>query len=323
MPLLQLQDLETQIYTRWGTVKAVNKVSLTLEAGETLGLVGESGSGKSMTCLSIMGLPPWPNGRIVGGRILFKGLDLVQLDEQAMQTIRGKQIALIPQDPSTSLNPVYTVGNQVMEGPAVHQGIRGNRLRERAIELLRLVRIAAPEQRLRSYPHQMSGGMRQRVVGSIGMSCGPEIILADEPTTNLDVTIQAQYLQLLKELQARFGIAIIYVTHDLGLISRICDRLAVMYAGSIVEVGSVTEVFANPSHPYTQALLQSIPPIDHEVDRLPAIEGEIPRLHDLPPGCAFADRCSYVLPSCRHETPPAFTLQADHLSACWRHANGR
>src|SRR5437879_9873872 len=253
-PLLVVEDLKTHFFTRRGVTKAVDGVSFTLHAGETLALVGESGSGKSVTCLSLVRLVPEPAGRIVGGRVLFEGDDLLQKSPSEMRRVRGKQIAMVLQDPMTSLNPALTIGTQVSEVVRLHQRLRGASLRERVLQALRRLRIAAAETRLRDYPHQFSGGMRQRVSSAIALSCSPRLLIADEPTTSLDVTIQAQYLELLKEVQAAAGVAIILVTHDFGIVAAIADRVAVMYAGRIVEMGTTLEVFNNPSHPYTRAL---------------------------------------------------------------------
>src|SRR6266478_2655764 len=260
-PLLIVEDLKTYFYTRRGVVKAVDGVSFTLNAGETLALVGESGSGKSVTCLSVVRLVPEPAGRIVGGRILFEGEDLLRKTRAEMRRVRGKQIAMVLQDPMTSLNPALTIGTQVSEVVRLHQRLRGASLRERVLQALGRLRIPAPDTRLRQYPHQFSGGMRQRVSSAIALACAPRLLIADEPTTSLDVTIQAQYLELLKEVQAAAGVAVILVTHDFGIVAANADRVAVMYAGRIVEMGSTLQVFDHPSHPYTQALLRCLPDV--------------------------------------------------------------
>ena len=316
--VLEVEDLKTYFQTRWGTVKAVDGVSFDLRRGETLGIVGESGSGKSVAMLSLMRLIPTPPGQIVGGKILLEGEDLLQLSEKEMSNVRGSQIALIIQDPMTSLNPVFTIGNQVGEAIKIHQEIPNSGVLQRVLDVLRRVNIPAAETRVRDYPHQMSGGMRQRVVGAIGISCEPMVLIADEPTTSLDVTIQAQYLKLLKDLQQASNIALIFITHDFGIVAKMCDRVAVMYAGKIVEMGDVREIFNNPSHPYTEALLASVPKLEEDVDRLYSIEGQPPMLHDLPPGCPFAPRCQYVMDRCLEAYPPTILLTERHYAACWR-----
>jgi len=317
-PVLKVENLRTYFRTRWGEVKAVDGVSFELRKGETLGIVGESGSGKSVTMLSMMRLIPMPPGRIVEGSITLDGEDLLQLSESEMSKVRGSKIALIIQDPMTSLNPVLSIGNQVTEAIRIHQDTPKRSVMEKALEVLRKVNIPAAESRVRDYPHQMSGGMRQRVVGAIGISCQPLVLIADEPTTSLDVTIQAQYLKLLRDLQQESGLSLIFITHDFGIVAKMCDRVAVMYAGRIVEEGAVRDIFNAPSHPYTEALLASVPKMEEDVDRLYAIEGQPPLLHDLPVGCAFADRCPYVMDRCREEYPPEFPVAEGHYSACWR-----
>ena len=316
--VLKVENLRTYFRTRWGEVKAVDGVNFELRKGETLGIVGESGSGKSVTMLSMMRLIPEPPGRIVEGSITLDGDDLLQLSESEMSKIRGSKIALIIQDPMTSLNPVFSIGNQVTEAIKIHQDIPKRSVMEKALEVLRKVNIPAAESRVRDYPHQMSGGMRQRVVGAIGISCQPLVLIADEPTTSLDVTIQAQYLKLLKDLQQESDLSLIFITHDFGIVAKMCDRVAVMYAGKIVEMGTVRDIFNKPSHPYTEALLASVPKMEEDVDRLYAIEGQPPLLHDLPVGCAFADRCPYVMDRCREEYPGEFPVDEGHYSACWR-----
>ena len=282
-PVLDVQGLKTYFFTRTGVVKAVDGVSFTLMPGETLGIVGESGSGKSMTALSLMGLVPQPAGRIVEGKILFQGEDLVEKSQSEMQHIRGRDICMILQDPMSSLNPVFTVGDQLIETVRQSEKQPQSGLKARAIELLQKVKIASPEIRLKNYPHQMSGGMRQRVVGAIATAGSPKVLIADEATTSLDATIQYQYLNLLKELQAETGMAIIFITHDFGIVANMCDRVAVMYAGRIAEIADVRELFNNPAHPYTEALMRSIPNVDEDVDYLYSIEGQPPALDDLPP----------------------------------------
>jgi oligopeptide/dipeptide ABC transporter ATP-binding protein len=318
-PVLEVEELKTYFFTRTGVVKAVDGVSFSLMPGETLGIVGESGSGKSMTSLSIMGLVPQPAGRIMGGRILFQGEDLLQKTQAELQKIRGREICMILQDPMTSLNPVYTVGNQLIE--TIRQGRpqeRSSGLRSRAIELLQKVKIAAPESRMGNYPHQMSGGMRQRVVGAIALAGAPKVLIADEATTSLDATIQYQYLMLLKELQQETGMAIIFITHDFGIVAKMCDRVAVMYAGKVAELASVRDLFNHPSHPYTEALMRSVPNVDEEVEFLYSIEGQPPGLDDLPPGCTFAPRCPYVFERCHQEFPTSVSVGKDHTATCWK-----
>lgn len=316
--LLKVEDLKTYFFTRSGVVKAVDWVSFELHRGETLGIVGESGSGKSMTAWSILGLVPEPAGRIVGGRILYQGEDLLQKSRADMREIRGSGICMVMQDPLTSLNPVFTVGNQIIESLSLDSNDHRRTLREKAVDLLTKVHIPAPESRLDSYPHQMSGGMRQRVVGAIAIARSPNILIADEPTTSLDATIQLQYLRLLKDIQAQTGAAIIFITHDFGIVARMCDRVAVMYAGRFVEQSDVEQLFDNPSHPYTDALLKSVPDLNTEVPLLPSIEGQPPSPDDLPEGCAFAPRCPYVFDKCS-EYPPEFPIAPGQIARCWRH----
>lgn len=316
-PLLQVSDLQTYFFTFRGTrvVKAVDRVHFTVQEGETLGLVGESGSGKTTTCLSIVGLLP-SAARIVGGRIEFEGEDLTQKSPRAMRRVRGRRIAMILQDPMASLNPLFTIRTQVGEPAYFHQKLRGRPLWERVRSLLSAVRIPSPEVRMREYPHQMSGGMRQRIVGAIALAGGPRLIIADEPTTNLDVTIQAQYLNLLKEIQQATGVALIFVTHNLGIIAKMCDRVAVMYGGKIVEQRSVRDLFDSPQHPYTKALLGSIPKIGSK-EPLYAIPGQPPNLADLPSGCHFHPRCPSAMPRCTTEEPPDFNLGNGGMARCW------
>src|SRR6266852_4784721 len=317
-PLLELENLSTHYVSGQGTrtVRAVDEVSLRLNAGETLGIVGESGSGKSTLALTIMRILP-PAARIVGGRMLFEGEDLVTKSDAEMEHIRGKRIAMILQDPMVSLNPLFTIGNQVAEPIRVHEGERRATAWSRAHELLRSVRIPAPETRLTQYPHEMSGGMRQRIVGAIGISCEPRLLIADEPTTSLDLTIQAQYLNLLRELQRAHGLALIFITHNLGIVAKMCDHLAVMYAGRVVESGPVRQVFKAPIHPYTEALLNTIPRMSDSTQRLTAIEGQPPDLAALPRGCSFAPRCVRAFDRCHVEAPPEFALSEGRAARCW------
>ena len=315
--VLNVNDLRTSFFSREGVVKAVDGVSFLLREDETIGLVGESGCGKTVTCLSILRLISRP-GRIVGGNVLLDGEDLLRKSEREMAHIRGRRIAMILQDPMTSLNPVFTVGNQVAEAIGIHQRVRGHHLWEKTVEILRLVRIPSPEKRISDYPHQMSGGMRQRVVGAAALSCRPEVLIADEPTTSLDVTIQAQYLNLLKEVQNQLHLAMIFITHDLGIVAKMCDRVAVMYAGKIVESAQMRELFHNPLHPYTVALLKSLPKLEGRQKWLTTIEGQPPSLLNLPPGCSFAPRCSQVEDRCLEEYPPSMIVDENHTVSCWR-----
>src|SRR5437867_8338930 len=307
-PLLVVEDLKTHFFTRRGVTKAVDGVSFTLHAGETLALVGESGSGKSVTCLSLVRLVPEPAGRIVGGRVLLEGEDLLQKSSAEMRRVRGKKIAMVLQDPLTSLNPALTIGTQVGEVVRLHQGLRGAPLRARVLEALGRLRIPAADTRLRAYQHQLSGGMRQRVSSAIAMACAPRLLIADEPTTSLDVTIQAQYLELLKEVQRSTGVAVILVTHDFGIVAAHADRVAVMYAGRIVEMGSTLQVFDNPGHPYTRALLRCLPDVELTRHELVEIGGQPPDLARLPPGCPFAPRCPERQPICEEAYPPSVPL---------------
>jgi oligopeptide/dipeptide ABC transporter ATP-binding protein len=316
-PVVDVRDLRTHIVTRWGTVKAVDGVSFALAEGETLGLVGESGSGKSMTCLSLVRLVPRLAARILGGQVLLDGDDLLARSEGDMQAIRGRRIAMILQDPMSSLNPVFSIGMQIREPVALYHRLRGRALTVRAAELLAAVRIPSPQDRLRAFPHQLSGGMRQRVVGAMAIAAPPRLLIADEPTTSLDLTIQSQYLGLLRELQRQHRFALIFVTHNLGIVARMCDRVAVMYAGRIVEMGPVRRLFTRPAHPYTRALLESIPRLGVRRERLTAIEGQPPDLSRLPAGCAFAPRCPSVMERCRVEAPPETAVEAGHVTRCW------
>ena len=317
-PLLSLENLSAHYVSQQGTrvVRAVDEVTLRLDAGGTLGIVGESGSGKSTLALTILRLLP-PAAQIVGGRIMFEGENLLDKPDAEMRRVRGKRIAMILQDPMASLNPLFSIGDQVGEPIRVHEGASRASAWQRAIGLLKSVRIASPETRVRQYPHEMSGGMRQRIVGAIGISCGPRLLIADEPTTSLDLTIQAQYLELLRDLQRQHGLALIFITHNLGIVAKMCDRLAVMYAGRVVEQGPVAQLFNAPAHPYTRALLGSLPRMSDNRERLTAIEGQPPDLAALPPGCAFAPRCPMAAPRCTAEAPPAFALGEDHTARCW------
>ncbi len=317
--LLEVRNLHTQFLTERGKAPAVDGVSFTLEKGKTLGIVGESGSGKSVTSLSILRLLQEPAGRIVEGEILFHGKDLVKLSEKEMEEIRGKHISMVFQEPMTALNPVYTVGRQIEEVFIQRQGMKKKEAREKTIEMLRTVGIPSPETRVDSYPHQMSGGMRQRVVIAIALACNPELLIADEPTTALDVTIQAQILDLMKRLQTRLGTALIMITHDLGIIYEIADDVAVMYCGQIVEKGSVEQVFHHLLHPYTEGLLNSIPRLSGGREELNTITGMVPSLYELPEGCRYHPRCPYAREICRNRAPELTEAEPGHFCRCFRH----
>jgi len=321
-PLLQVQDLNTYFETDEGLFKAVNGIDFNIWRGETLGLVGESGCGKSVSALSIMKLIPQPPGRIVKGRILFDGHDLVKLTEAEMRRIRGNAISMIFQEPMTSLNPVHRVGSQIAETIRLHQNTYRTEARRRAVEMLAKVGIPDPQRRAREYPFQLSGGMRQRVMIAMALSCNPKLIIADEPTTALDVTIQAQILDLMKKLQKDFGASILLITHDLGVVAEVVDEVAVMYAGRIVEAADVAPLFAVPKHPYTQGLMASVPQMDRPVPAnklLKTIPGVVPSLLDLPPGCGFQGRCDRVFERCRSQEPPLIDLGFNHWVRCWLH----
>lgn len=316
-PLLEVRDLKTHFFTRAGVVKAVNGVSFSLNEGETLGIVGESGSGKTVTAMSVMRLIPSPPGKIVGGSILYKGTDLVTLPEAKMREIRGDQISMIFQDPMTSLNPVLTVGYQIAEVLMLHRKKNKKEAMEQAVEMLRQVGIPEPEKRAESYPHQLSGGMRQRAMIAMALACQPGLLIADEPTTALDVTIQAQILDLMKKLQKKTGTAIIMITHDLGVVAELCQKVLVMYAGEPVEQADVETVFNSPGHPYTRGLLGSLPDLDSDDKRrLTPIEGVPPDLRHLPPGCNFANRCQEVRDRCLAESPAPVEISPGHVVAC-------
>ena len=320
--ILEVKNLRTYFFSKRRVVKAVDGVDFYLRKGETLGIVGESGSGKSMTALSLLRLVPKPAGRIVSGEILLDGVNILEKSDIEMRRIRGREISMILQDPQTSLNPVFTIGDQVLEALTIHnKGNDQRSLLKRSIDVLRQVNIADPERRTGNYPHQMSGGMKQRVVGGISISCDPQIIIADEPTTSLDVTIQAQYLRLLQDIQAATGLSIIFITHDFGIVASMCDRVVAMYAGRIVERGPVRAIFHAPSHPYTQALIHSVPKMEERTQRLYSIPGQPPALWDLPTGCRFAPRCVYADERCHAEYPPAFpglSREEEHTANCWR-----
>ncbi len=314
--LLSVRELKTSFFTHVGEVKAVRGISFDVNEGEVLGIVGESGSGKSVTSLSIMGLLQYP-GRVVDGEILLNGEDILTYSKDQMRKVRGKEIAMIFQDPMTSLNPVYTIGNQVMEMILEHEKMTKREARERAIEMLKLVGIPAAEKRIDSYPHEFSGGMRQRVMIALALSCNPKLLIADEPTTALDVTIQAQILNLIKSLNKQFGMTTMLITHDLGVVATVCDKVAVMYGGLIMEYGTVDEIFYHPRHPYTMGLLGSIPHVDGgEKRRLIPIDGTPPDLINPPKGCPFSTRCKYCMNVCTQEQPPYFE-EDKHRTMCW------
>jgi len=318
--VLDVRGLETWFETKKGRGQAVGGVSFQLRRGETLGLVGESGCGKSMTALSIIGLNPKPASKIVAGQILFNGEDLLTKSADEMRRHRGAHISIALQDPMTALNPVFSVGEQLAESLRLHTPLRGKRRRARAVELMRMLRIPDPEERLDRYPHQFSGGMRQRAVGAIALAGEPELLIADEPTTALDVTVQAAYLALLKDIQRDTGLSILFITHDFGVVARICDRVAVMYAGRIVETGAVRDVLDHPAHPYTQALVKSVPDLKAPASRLPSIEGQHPSLYDVTAGCPFAARCAHVEDRCHNQIPSPVEVTPGHTASCFRHA---
>lgn len=316
--LLEVRGLATRFHTEDGVVRAVDGNSLHLDAGETLGIVGESGSGKTVTALSIMGLIENP-GRIESGSVLFRNEDLLERSEQAMLEIRGKEIAMVFQDPMNSLNPTLTVGEQIDRVLRFHTPLSRKQRKERVVELLRQVEIPEPAKRTENYPHQLSGGMRQRVLIAMAISCNPQVLILDEPTTALDVTIEAQLFELIDKLKAQFDMGIILITHDLAVVANSCDRVIVMYAGRIVEEASVENLYDNPLHPYTRGLLESIPQLDQEGrGRLPSIPGEVPELITLPKGCNFSPRCKYVIEKCTQEDPSLMDIASGRKSACWR-----
>ena len=317
--ILKVEDLKTEFHTSEGILRAVDGVSFKVKKGQVLGLVGESGCGKTVTALSVMRLIPQPPGKIAAGRVFFNGKDLLALPESQMRPFRGKRLAMVFQEPMTSLNPVFTIGNQIGEMLRLHLKMSRSEAQDRTVELLNLVGIPAPEQRVKEYPHQLSGGMRQRVMIAMAISCNPDVIFADEPTTALDVTIQAQILALLEELRGRMGLALVLISHDLGVIAEVAHEVAIMYAGRIVESATTEELFSNPLHPYTQGLLASLPRFDHagaRRERLSAIPGSVPRLLELPRGCKFEPRCGFAFDRCREE-PPLEELAPDHWVRCW------
>jgi len=314
--LLVVKNLKTHFFTHEGIVKAVDGISFSLNKGKTLGLVGESGCGKSVSSLSIMRLIPDPPGKIVDGEIWFEGKNLLKLDLKKMRDIRGKKISMIFQEPMTSLDPVFTIGSEIMETIQLHQGLKKEQARKRAINILKIVGFPDPEVRINNYPHQLSGGMRQRAMIAMALSCNPTLLIADEPTTALDVTIQAQILKLINDLKKEFGTSVLLITHDLGVIAEMCEYVAVMYAGHIVEYTDVNTLFSNPLHPYTLGLNKSIPRMDTEVERLDTIKGLVPNLLNLPPGCPFYPRCDYRLKKCLQEMPELVEVENRHLVKC-------
>jgi oligopeptide/dipeptide ABC transporter ATP-binding protein len=326
MPLLEVENLRTYFETDAGVARAVDGVSFHVEEGEVLGIVGESGCGKSVTSLSVMRLVPQPPGRILeGSAIRFRGRELLQLSPAEMRAIRGNDIAMIFQEPMTSLNPVYSIGDQIAESLRLHRGMDRSAARARVVELLRLVGIPDPAERASNYPHQLSGGQRQRVMIAMALSCEPDLLIADEPTTALDVTIQAQILDLLAELRERLGMAVVLITHDLGVVAEVCDRVVVMYAGQVAEEGPVATIFAEPRHPYTEGLLQAIPRLGSRVERLAVIPGSVPSPTDWPIGCRFHPRCPYGWDLCVHEQPPLIDAGPQRHARCWleRHPERR
>lgn len=320
--ILEIKDLETYFYSSRGVAKAVDKVSYSVGKGEILGIVGESGCGKSVTALSILRLVKCPPGKIEGGEILLHGKDLLKLSEREMEAVRGNKISMIFQEPMTSLNPLLTVGDQIMEPLIKHRGMNKKEAKEEAIRMLEAVGIPNAEKRFSEYPNSMSGGMRQRVMIAMALCCNPEVLIADEPTTALDVTIQAQILDLMLNLRDKLGTAIIMITHDLGVVAEMCDRAAVMYCGSVVEEGPVKEIFKNPVHPYTRGLIDSIPKLTIETERLFNIRGSVPSLLNLPEGCRFADRCDYCTEQCRKQFPPLTKVCEGHYVRCYLNAGG-
>jgi oligopeptide/dipeptide ABC transporter ATP-binding protein len=314
--LLRVEDLKTYFFTHEGTVKAVDGVSFSINKGETLGLVGESGCGKSVTALSIMRLIQSPPGKIVDGKIFLEGMNLLELSEKEMRSIRGCKISMIFQEPMTSLDPMFPIGSEIMEVLRLHHGLKKEQARTKAVESLSTVRFPDPEKRLDDYPHELSGGMRQRVMIAMALSCNPALLIADEPTTALDVTIQAQILKLIDDLRKQFNTSVLLITHDLGVIAKTCDNVALMYAGYIVEYTDVHTFFKAPKHPYAQALLKSIPRLDTDAGRLKIIKGSVPNLLDLPKGCPFHPRCEFSFEPCSKKLPPLIQINNHHLVRC-------
>lgn len=320
-PILEVKGLKTHFTTKRGVSKAVDGIDFTLHKGETLGIVGESGCGKSMTSLSILRLIPSPPGKIAGGSVLFKGRDLVAMPEDEMRKIRGNEISMIFQEPMTSLNPVIPVGEQIAEALRLHQGLGKKAAWDKSVEMLKMVGIPSPEKRAKQEPFQLSGGMRQRVMIAMALACTPEVLIADEPTTALDVTIQAQILELIKELQTKIGMGVIMITHDLGVVAETCDKVAVMYAGNIVEHASTEQIFADPKHPYTQGLLNSLPKIHEDQEELITIDGNVPSPYNMPAGCRFASRCPYAEEICTAQQPDLISYSEDIKVRCWKYTD--
>jgi oligopeptide/dipeptide ABC transporter ATP-binding protein len=314
--ILEVENLQTSFFTHAGEIKAVDGISFYIHEGETFGLVGESACGKTVTGLSLLRLLPEPAGQIIGGKIILDGIDILTLSKNQMREVRGSKISMILQDPMTSLNPVYTIGDQIAESVRLHQGLSNEMVEQQVISVLRLLQIPSPETLLGQYPFQLSGGMRQRVVGAIAMSCQPRLLIADEPTTALDATIQAQYLALFKSIQKETNVGILFITHDFGVVADMCHRVAVMYAGKIVETASTSTIFKQPRHPYTIALIKSVPRLDKVDERLYSIEGQPPSLLNLPPGCRFAPRCPRVMEICKQQ-PPEIEIEEGHSVSCW------
>ena len=315
--ILVIKNLKTYFYTYEGLVETLDGINLTFEKGKVLGLVGETGSGKSVTALSILRLIPWPPGKIVDGQIYFKGQDILKLSEYDMQKIRGNEIAMIFQEPTTSLNPVYTIGHQIAETIKIHNKINNQEVRERTIEMLEMVELPNPKRIFNQYPYELSGGMQQRIMIAIALCCKPNLLIADEPTTALDVTIQAQILELILELKERLGMTILLITHDLGVVAEVCDQVAVMHAGVIVEKGEVRSIFRDPKHPYTKGLFETIPKIDENQNILQEIKGEVPKLINPPTGCRFHPRCPYIMDVCSKKCPDEYIVGNSHFAACF------
>ena len=316
--LLEVKGLKTDFISEGAPRRIVDDISFYIDKGEVLGVVGESGSGKSVTAKSILRLIPSPPGQIVGGEILFEGEDILKLDIKGLRHIRGNEISMIFQEPMSSLNPVFTCGDQIIEAIMLHQKLDKKAARQRAVDMLKIVGIQMPEQRVDCYPHELSGGMRQRVMIAMALSCTPKLLIADEPTTALDPTIQAQILELIRNVQQELGMSVMYITHDLGVVAETCDRVMVMYAGRIVEKASVTDLFRRPAHPYTQGLLKAVPRLNAKHERLYAIEGMVPHFSEMPIGCAFHPRCPYAESRCVNERPVLFDVDQGHRAACWR-----
>ena len=315
--MLEVRNLQVHFTTKLGTGRAVDGVSFHLERGETLGLVGESGCGKSITALSVLGLNPRPASEVIGGDVELEGENLLTFSNKEMRQVRGKRISMILQDPLTSLNPVLTIGRQVGEPLRLHRNMGREASRARVIELLRQLHIPEPESKLGAHPHEFSGGMRQRVVGATALAADPDLLIADEPTTALDVTLQAAFLAHLRQIQRERDLAILFITHDFSIVAKMCDRVAVMYAGKIVETGPIAEILSSPRHPYTRALLESVPSVDRGRQRLNSIAGSPPSIYELPQGCTFAPRCSFATDRCRQSYPSQFDITADHSASCW------